>query len=114
MLDGILWIVKTDACWRNLPKDYPPYQTCHRRFQLWVEEGVFDKVMEALTRDLQECDGMFSLAKKRLPVERTKRGKGTKIMTITDAGGVVLFVSVQSASPYEVALVEKTIVTLCI
>ena len=40
---------------------------------------------------------------------KTKRGKGTKIMAITDAGGVVLSVSVQSASPHEVTLVEKTL-----
>ena len=74
VLEGILWIVKTGARWRDLPKDYPPYQTCHRRFQQWVEEGVFDKVIEALARDLEErggvdmrecfIDGTFSLAKK--------------------------------------------------
>lgn len=40
---------------------------------------------------------------------KTKRGKGTKIMAITDAGGVILSVSVQSASPHEVTLVEKTL-----
>jgi transposase len=74
VLEGILWIVKTGARWRGLPKDYPPYQTCHRRFQAWVEEGVFEKVIEALAKDLQErggidmsecfIDGTFSLAKK--------------------------------------------------
>ena len=40
---------------------------------------------------------------------KTKRGKGSKIMAITDAGGVVLSVSVQSASPHEVTLVETTL-----
>jgi transposase len=74
VLEGILWIVKTGARWRDLPKDYPPYQTCHRRFQQWVESGVFDKVIKALAHDLQErggidmsecfVDGTFSLAKK--------------------------------------------------
>ncbi len=74
VLEGVLWIVKTGARWRDLPKDYPPYQTCHRRFQQWVEENVFDKVIEALARDLQErggidmrecfIDGTFSIAKK--------------------------------------------------
>ena len=71
VLEGILWIVKTGARWRDLPKDYPPYQTCHRRFQQWVEEGVFGKIIEALAKNLQErggidvsVDGKFSLAKK--------------------------------------------------
>ena len=40
---------------------------------------------------------------------KTKRGKGTKLMAITDAGGAVLSVSVESASPHEVTLVETTL-----
>ncbi len=40
---------------------------------------------------------------------KTKRGKGTKIMAITDAGGIVLSIRVESASPHEVTLVEKTL-----
>ena len=40
---------------------------------------------------------------------KTKRGKGTKIMAITDAGGAVLSVSIESASPHEVTLVETTL-----
>lgn len=32
VLEGILWDVKKGARWRDLQKDYPPYQTCHRRF----------------------------------------------------------------------------------
>jgi transposase len=105
VLEGILWIVKMGVRWRDLPKDYPPYQTCHRRFQQWVEDGTFDKVIEALVKDLQErggidmsecfINGTFSLAKKGgFLWERLWRGKGTKIMAITDAGGVVLSVRV--------------------
>lgn len=33
VLNGILWVLKTGARWRDLPSQYPPYQTCHRRFQ---------------------------------------------------------------------------------
>jgi transposase len=33
VLDGILWILRTGAPWADLPERYPPYQTCHRRFQ---------------------------------------------------------------------------------
>ncbi len=31
-LNGILWVLGTEAEWRELPNKYPPYQTCHRRF----------------------------------------------------------------------------------
>ena len=33
VLNGILWILRTGAPWKDLPERYPPYQTCHRRFQ---------------------------------------------------------------------------------
>ena len=44
-----------------------------------------------------------------LPVGKTKRGKGTKIMAITDAAGLAVAAHVESASPHEVKLVEATI-----
>lgn len=50
------------------------------------------------------------LGKKRgLRVGKTKRGKGTKIMTIADRNGLPLAVITESASPHEVKLVEQTI-----
>ncbi|RRD66711.1 transposase, partial [Desulfovibrio sp. OH1186_COT-070] len=33
ILNGILWILRTGAPWKDLPERYPPYQTCHRWFQ---------------------------------------------------------------------------------
>ncbi len=99
VLEGILWIVKTGARWRDLPRDYPPYQTCHRRFQQWVEDGTFDQVIESLARDLQErCGGIdmsecftrgtFSLAKKggflwaRLSGVRAVRSCGSRMLVV--------------------------------
>ena len=62
------------APWRDLPGRYPPYQTCHRRFQAWVRDGILKWVLTALTEylrergalDLSECfiDGTFIAAKK--------------------------------------------------
>lgn len=42
-------------------------------------------------------------------VGKTKRGKGTKLMVITDATGLPLAVHTTSASPHEVTLVEATL-----
>jgi transposase len=54
VLDGVLWVLRTGAPWRDLPERYPPYQTCHRRFQRWVKEGVLSRVLEALAEDLSK------------------------------------------------------------
>jgi transposase len=42
-------------------------------------------------------------------VEKTKRGKGTKLMALADASGLPLSVCSASASPHEVTLVEETL-----
>jgi len=54
VLDGILWTLRTGAQWADLPDRYPPYQTCHRRFQEWVRSGVLDTILQTLARDLEE------------------------------------------------------------
>src|ERR1700674_3315017 len=35
VLNGVFWVLRTGAPWHDLPSRYPPYQTCHRRFQSW-------------------------------------------------------------------------------
>src|SRR5260370_42696793 len=53
VVEGVLWILCTGAQWAELPKDkFPPYQTCHRRFQRWVREGTLVQVLRALAEDL--------------------------------------------------------------
>jgi len=54
VLDGILWVLRTGARWGDLPRRYPPPQTCHRRFQKWVREGVLEEVLQALGEELRE------------------------------------------------------------
>ncbi len=63
VLNAILWILlRTGAPWKDLPERYPPYQTCHRRFQQCIEEGVLGSVLEALAEDLQEERGEIDLS----------------------------------------------------
>jgi transposase len=58
VLDGVLWVLRTGAPWADLPRRFPPYQTCHRRFQRWVEAGVLPRVLAALHRDLKKRGGI--------------------------------------------------------
>ncbi len=58
VLDGVLWILRTGAPWADLPARYPPYQTCHRRFQHWIKIGVMTRVLTHLRKDLCERGGI--------------------------------------------------------
>lgn len=48
MLNGMLWIVRTGAPWRDLPERYGPWQTVYDYYWRWRKEGVFDQVLSAL------------------------------------------------------------------
>ncbi len=52
VLNGVLWILRTGAPWHDLPDRYPPYQTCHRRFQQWQKDGRFEVILQVLAEDL--------------------------------------------------------------
>jgi transposase len=58
VLNGVLWILRTGAPWQDLPERYPPYQTCHRRFQRWARAGVMEAILQALARGLKERSGL--------------------------------------------------------
>lgn len=54
VLNGVLWVLRTGAPWADLPSRYPPYQTCHRRFQKWEREGVLDRILRGLAEHLRK------------------------------------------------------------
>ncbi len=54
VLNGILCILRTGAPWKDLAQRYPPYQTCHSRFQEWVQQGVFKRIVKELVEDLNQ------------------------------------------------------------
>ena len=60
VLNGVLWILGTGAQWREMPPKYPPYQTCHRRFQQWVRSGALAKALRKLARRLR-AEGRLNL-----------------------------------------------------
>ena len=89
VLHGILWVLRTGAPWKDLPPRYPPYQTCHRRFQQWCRDGTLERVLHVLARDLYErggidvtecfIDGTFAGAKKgALASERRSGARGPR------------------------------------
>jgi transposase len=60
VLNGVLWVIYSGAAWSLLPRRYPPYQTCHRRFKRWYVTGVFKQVLDALYGNASEalCDSI--------------------------------------------------------
>jgi transposase len=74
VLEGILWVLKSGARWRDLPAQYPSASTCWRRLRLWEEEDVWLDIWRAFLGQLDQkqkldwsetfIDGSFAPAKK--------------------------------------------------
>jgi transposase len=48
MLNGILWILRTGAPWRDLPERFGPWKTVYHYFHRWRDDGTFDRILQAL------------------------------------------------------------------
>ena len=48
MLNGMLWILRSGAPWRDLPERYGKWQSVNHRFNRWRRDGTFDRVLKAL------------------------------------------------------------------
>ena len=49
VLNGIFWVLRSGAPWRDLPAIYGPRTTCYNRFVRWRRAGVWESVMRTLT-----------------------------------------------------------------
>jgi len=84
VLEGILWVLKTGARWRDLPKQYPSASTCWRRLRQWEEQEVWLKIWRAFLSELDQggrldwsesfLDGSFASAKKGALASAKPRG----------------------------------------
>ena len=50
-INGVLWIFKTGAPWRDLPERFGHWKNVHRRFSRWANAGIFDGIFRILSED---------------------------------------------------------------
>ena len=48
VLNGIFWVLRSGAKWRDLPATYGPRTTCYNRFVRWRQAGVWDQIKDVL------------------------------------------------------------------
>lgn len=72
--EGILWVLRSGARWKDLPKEYPSPSTCWRRLRDWEAAGIWLKIWRAFLAELDAAgqldwsetftDGSFAPAEK--------------------------------------------------
>lgn len=48
VLDGIFWIARTGAAWRDLPEEFGKWSSVYRQFRRWTLAGLWELVLDAL------------------------------------------------------------------
>ncbi len=86
MFNGVLWILRTGAPWRDLPSEFGPWQTVYKRFNAWSKSSIWQEILAMLPReaDLESIllDGSYvrahqhSAGAKRGPTPRLSAAAG--------------------------------------
>ena len=55
-INGVIWIARSGAPWRDLPERYGKWNSVARRFRRWAKSGVWKRVFQELSleADLEE------------------------------------------------------------
>lgn len=73
-LEAVLWIVRTDAPWRDLPAEFGNWNSTFRRFRRWVQADIFKRIFDALS---DEPDMEYAMIDATI-VKVHRHGRGSK------------------------------------
>jgi transposase len=101
VLNGIFWILRSGAPWRDLPDAFDPYTTCYNRFVRWRWAGVWSRIIDALAAAhdaaVQMIDtsivrvhqhGACITRNRRQSTGRSRGGLTSKIHALVDTNGL--------------------------
>ena len=101
VLNGIFWVLRSGAPWRDLPKAFGPYTTCYNRFVRWRRAGVWGRIIDALAGALNVAVQMIDTSivrvhqhgacitwNQRQSMGRSRGGLTSKIHAVVDSNGL--------------------------
>jgi transposase len=114
VLNGIFWVLRSGAPWRDLPVNFGPRTTCYNRFIRWRRAGVWDRIMNTLSADhdpaVQMIDtsivrvhqhGACVARNKRQSMGRSRGGLTTKIHALVDRSGLPLRLALTTGEAHD-------------
>ena len=60
IVDAILYVVRARCSWRQLPADFPPWQTEYWYFNQWEQARVTEKILPVVRAQLRVQEGRNS------------------------------------------------------
>ena len=114
VLNGIFWVLRSGAPWRDLPASYGPRTTCYNRFVRWRRAGVWEHIMNALGAGHDAAIRMIDTSMVRVHQHaatiangarqaqgRSRGGLTTKLHAVVDASGLPLKLEVTPGEAHD-------------
>ena len=129
IVDAILYVVRTGCSWRQLPADFPPWQTVYWYFTRWEDDRVTERILDALREQLrvqhgrnpqpsagiidsQSVKGADTVGKESRGYDAGKKINGRKRFIVTDTLGLLIVVCVMAASVQDRDGAKTTLLSL--
>jgi transposase len=115
LLNGIFWVLRSGAPWRDLPEAFGPYTTCYNRFVRWRRAGVYSRIITALAgahdAAVQMIDtsivrvhqhGACITRNQRQSMGRSRGGLMCKIHAVVDSNGLPVRLALSPGEAHDV------------
>ena len=50
-VNGVLWVLRSGAHWKDMPVRYGNWKSAHRRFTRWAGAGIWERIFKVLLKD---------------------------------------------------------------
>jgi transposase len=120
VLNGIFWVLRSGAPWRDLPQGFGPYTTCYNRFVRWRRAGVWNGIMEAVAAAHHAAVQMIDTSivrvhqhaaciarNKKQSMGRSRGGLSSKIHAVVDKNGLPVRLALTAGEAHDNRLVTK-------
>lgn len=77
IVEAILYVNRTGCAWRQLPHDFPPWDTVYWYFKQWNADGTTDRIHDALRDAVRDGDGRDPMASAGIVDSQSVKGADT-------------------------------------
>src|SRR5438270_5826824 len=120
VLNGIFWVLRSGAPWRDVPDNFGPYTTCYNRFVRRRRAGVWSRIMNALATAHDAAVQMIDTSivrvhqhaaciarNKRQSMGRSRGGLTSKIHAVVDSSGLPVRLALTTGEAHDNRLAGK-------